>query len=373
MNFDHSEEQNLLRDSVQRWVREHYDFERRRRQLREHQGFDPAQWRQMAELGWLAVPFAEADGGLGGSIIDIAVVMEEFGKGLVVEPYLANVVLAGGVLRRAADEAQRAAWLPGLIDGSTHWALAFAERHGRYDLSCQSLQAVADGDGWRLDGEKIAVLNGDTAARLIVSARLPDGGMGLFVLDADAAGVNRTAWRTIDGFRAAEVVLRGVRVGADARLGAGADARALLETVLDEACVALCAEAVGIMENLYRKTVEYTKQRKQFGVPIASFQVLQHRMVDMFIQHEQAKSLLLMACIKLRDQEGSGAARKAASALKAYCGKAGRLVGQQGVQLHGGMGMTDEFFVGHAFKRLTAVDALFGNEDFHLQRFAALA
>lgn len=377
MDFSYTEEQNLLRDSVRKWVQDTYVFERRRRQLKEHGGFDPANWAQMAELGWLALPFAEEDGGLGGSLLDVTLLTESFGQGLVVEPYLANVMLAGNIIRRAGSPAQRAALLPGLIDGSRQFALAHTEPGSRAALQAVQTRAARDGNGWRLTGEKAVVLNGDVADTFVVVARTGGGerdadGISLFVVDGRAEGLSRHPFRTFDGFRAAELALSDVHVADDALLGEVGCGLAVLETVVDEATVALCAEAIGIMETLYKGTVEYTRTRKQFGVPIGSFQVLQHRMVDMFIQHEQARSLLLMAAIRLAEDDPV-VARRAVSALKAYCGKAGRYVGQQSVQLHGGMGMTDEFMVGHAFKRLTAIDLMFGNEDFHLRRFAETA
>ncbi|MFZ5755675.1 MAG: acyl-CoA dehydrogenase family protein [Pseudomonadota bacterium] len=377
MNFSWTEEQNLLRDSVRKWVKDSYEFEKRRRQLREHNGFDPAHWAQMAELGWLALPFAEADGGFGGSLLDTTVLMEEFGKGLVIEPYLATILLAGGAIRRAGNDAQRAALLPGLIDGSRQAALAFSESGSRFALEDVTTRAVRQGDGWLLNGSKIAVLNGDSAGLLVIAARTAGAqrdrnGISLFAVDAASAGIARRDWRGFDGFRAAELQLKDVALPADALLGPEGKAFDVLEAVVDDATVAVSAEAVGIMEALYKTTVEYTKTRKQFGVPIGSFQVLQHRMVDMFVHHEQAKSLLLMAAIRLAENDPVER-RKAVSALKAYVGKSGRYVGQQAVQLHGGMGMTDEFIVGHYFKRLTAIDVLFGNEDFHLRRFADAA
>lgn len=377
MNFTYSEEQNLLRDSVRKWVADAYPFEQRRRQLKTHGGFDPAKWAQMAELGWLALPFAETDGGLGGSLLDITILTEAFGHGLVVEPFLANVLLAGNFIRRSASDEQRARLLPGLIDGTRQFALAFTEPDSRHALHSVRTRATRQGDRWRLDGQKALVLNGDGADVLIVVART-DGdtrdasGLSAFIVEAGAAGVKRQACPLFDGFRAAEIRLDGVLVPDADRIGASGEAHAVLQVVIDDATVALCAEAIGIMESLYKGTVEYTKTRKQFGVPIGSFQVLQHRMVDMFIQHEQARSLLLMAAIRLEEADAL-VARRAVSALKAYCGKAGRFIGQQAVQLHGGMGMTDEFSVGHAFKRLTAIDLMFGNEDFHLRRFAECA
>ncbi len=377
MNFSYTEEQNLLRDSVRKWVKDSYEFEHRRKQLREYGGFDPAHWAHMAELGWTALPFAEEDGGFGGSLLDVTVLAEEFGRGLVVEPYLANIVLAGGVIRRAGDAQQRASLLPGLIDGSKQAALAYAETGGRYAPEQVETTATRRNDGWVLEGSKIAVINGDAADLLIVVARTAGAvgdrhGISLFAVDAKSAGISRQSYPTFDGFRACELKLNKVSVGASALLGEEGTGFNVLETVLDEATVVVSAEAVGIMESLYKTTVEYTKTRKQFGVPIGSFQVLQHRMVDMFVYAEQAKSMLLMAAVRLGENDPLEA-RKAVSAFKAYIGKAGRYCGQQAVQLHGGMGMTDEFIVGHYFKRLTAIDILFGNEDYHLRRFSEAA
>ncbi|MFP5440937.1 MAG: acyl-CoA dehydrogenase family protein, partial [Gammaproteobacteria bacterium] len=268
MNFSYTEEQNLLRDSVRKWVKDSYEFEHRRRQLREHGGFDPAHWAQMAELGWLALPFAEEDGGFGGSLLDVTVLAEEFGKGLVVEPYLANIVLAGGVIRAAGSAAQRAALLPGLLDGSKQAALAYAGRGSRYALEDVDCTATKRGDGWVINGEKIAVINGDVADLLVVVARTAGGrrdreGISLFAVDARAAGVSRQSYPTFDGFRAAELKLADVAVGADALLGVAGKALPVLESVIDEATVVVSAEAIGIMESLYKTTVEYTKTRKQ--------------------------------------------------------------------------------------------------------------
>jgi pimeloyl-CoA dehydrogenase small subunit len=376
MDFSLSDEQTLLQDSVARFVQNDYPFEARQRVIREDPGFSRAHWRTFAELGWLGVPFSEADGGFGGGAVESMLMLEQFGLALVVEPFLPTVVLAGGALKIAGDAKQKAAHLAGIIDGSIHGALAFAEPQGRYNLADLTTSAKQDGDGWVLDGYKAVVLNGPAADILVVSARTAGGqrdrdGVSLFLVPGDADGVSRRDYPTVDGLRAAEITFSDVHLGADALLGEAGQGLAVLEQVIDEGILAVGAEAVGAMEAAHKATVEYCKTREQFGQPIGQFQVLQHRMVDMFMEHEQAKSLMYMAAMRL--DEGYGPeARKAVSAFKVQVGKSGRFVGQNAVQLHGGMGMTDELNVGHYFKRLTTIDTLFGNVDFHLKRFGAL-
>jgi len=376
MDFSFSEEQTLLRDSVERFIQNDYPSEPRQKIVRTERGFDPAVWSKFAELGWLGVPFPEADGGFGGSAVDTMIVMEQLGKGLVVEPYLATVILAGGALKIAGTAEQKAGLLAGIIDGSKQAAFAFVEPQGRFNLADLTTVAERDGDGWRLNGYKAVVLNGPAADFLVISARTagdqrdPEG-ISVFVVPADAEGISRRDYPTVDAFRASEITLENVRVGADALLGVEGKGLSIVEQVVDEGILAVGAEAVGAMEVLYKSTVEYCKTREQFGQPIGKFQVLQHRMVDMFMEHEQSKSLMYMAAMRM--DEGYGAeARKAASALKVQVGKSGRFVGQNAVQLHGGMGMTDELSIGHYFKRLTMIDTLFGNVDFHLKRFGGL-
>jgi pimeloyl-CoA dehydrogenase small subunit len=376
MDFSLSDEQTLLQDSVARFVQNDYPFEARQRVIREDPGFSRAHWRTFAELGWLGVPFSEADGGFGGGAVESMLMLEQFGLALVVEPFLPTVVLAGGALKIAGDAKQKAAHLAGIIDGSIHGALAFAEPQGRYNLADLTTSAKQDGDGWVLDGYKAVVLNGPAADILVVSARTAGGqrdrdGVSLFLVPGDADGVSRRDYPTVDGLRAAEITFSDVHLGADALLGEAGQGLAVLEQVIDEGILAVGAEAVGAMEAAHKATVEYCKTREQFGQPIGQFQVLQHRMVDMFMEHEQAKSLMYMAAMRL--DEGYGPeAQKAVSAFKVQVGKSGRFVGQNAVQLHGGMGMTDELNVGHYFKRLTTIDTLFGNVDFHLKRFGAL-
>ncbi len=375
MDFSFSEEQGLLRDSIIRFVRENYTFDKRHALALSDSGFSAENWKLFAELGWLALPFAEADGGLDGGAIDTMIVMEELGKGLVLEPYLATVVLAGGVLRRAASAAQRQTILPAVIGGDSQLALAYAEAQGRYNLANVTTTAKAAGGGYVIDGHKAVVLNGPAADSLIVSARtsgdqLDDDGITLFLVDAGLDGVSRRNYPTQDGGRASEIEFSGVRVADDAVVGEVGGGLPVLQDSIDEAIVAIAAEAVGGMTALHAATVEYAGTRVQFGVPIGKFQVLQHRMVDMFMECEQSRSLLYRAAMTM--DNGAADTARTVSALKVQIGKSGRFVGQQAVQIHGGMGMTDELNVGHYFKRLTMINTLFGNLDYHMRRFAAL-
>jgi pimeloyl-CoA dehydrogenase small subunit len=376
MDFSFTEEQTLLRNSVQSFLQDKYDFETRRKISASPEGWSRELWQQFAELGLLAAPFSEEQGGLGGSAIETMIVMEEFGRSLVVEPFLETVVLAGGFLRQAGTPAQQEAHIPGIIGGETVWAFAYAEPQGRYNLADLTTTAKADGDGYVINGYKCVVLAAPWADKLIVSARTSGGqrdadGVSLFIVDKNSAGVSTRDYPTVDGRRASEVTLENVKVGADAVIGEVDKALPLIEMVTDQAIAALSAEAIGGMKELNEATVEYCKTRKQFGVPIGSFQVLQHRMVDMFMAYEQSVSMTYMVALKL-DEDGAER-RKAASGAKVQIGKAGRYVGQQAVQLHGGMGMTDELNVGHYFKRLTMIDTQFGNVDHHLARYSTAA
>ncbi len=376
MDFSFTEEQTLLQESVAKYIQNDYDFDSRQQLVKSEQGFSADHWATFAELGWLGVPFAEDDGGFGGGAIESMLMLENFGKGLLVEPYLATVVLAGGAIKYGGNAEQKARLLPGIIDGSTQAALAYAEPQGRFNLADLTTTATATADGYVINGYKAVVLNGPAADLLVVTARTSGeqrdvDGVSLFVVDANAVGVSRRDYPTVDGMRASEITLEGVTVGADALLGAAGEGLALVERVIDEGIMAVGAEAVGCMEVLYKNTVEYCKTREQFGQPIGKFQVLQHRMVDMFMEHEQSKSLMYMAAMRMDEGYGSEA-QKAVSAFKVQVGKSGRFVGQNAVQLHGGMGMTDELNIGHYFKRLTIIDTLFGNVDFHLKRFGRL-
>ncbi len=375
MNFDLSQEQQLLQDSVTRFVQDNYDLDSRMKLVGAKPGFSAEHWGTMAELGWLALPFDEADGGFGGNQIDTLIVMEQFGRGLVVEPFFASVVLGGGALKRAGSSAQKAKLIPGIIDGSRQLALAYAEEQARFDLHDVTTTARADGDGFVINGAKSMVVSAETATQIIVSARTSGGqidesGITLFVVDADADGVKRLNFPTVDGLRASEVTFTDVKVGADAVLGQVDAGFGVLRAVANDGILALCAEAVGAMEILYKDTVAYTQQREQFDHALSEFQVLQHRMVEMFMEYEQCKSLLFRATLEAA-QGDSESTQRAIHALKHMIGKAGIAVGEEAVQLHGGMGMTEELRLGHYFKRMLVIDSQFGNADYHLERFAA--
>lgn len=372
MDFDLTDDQRLLKDSVDRLIADHYAFEQRKKYLAEPTGWSAAVWSQYAELGLLGLPFEEKLGGFGGGAVDTMIVMEAFGRGLVLEPYFATVILGGGLLRRAGSEALRAALVPQIIAGKLKLAFAHIERQSRYDLADVSTTARKDADGYLLDGAKSVVLHGDCAAKLLVTARVSGNrrdrdGVGLFLVDADAEGVSRRGYPTQDGLRAAELTLSGVRVGPDAVLGV--DALPAIEHVVDEAIAALCAEAVGTMQAMHETTLEYLKTRQQFGRPIGSFQVLQHRSVDMLVALEQARSMAMFAAV-MAGEEDAAERRRSIAAAKVQIGRSGKHIGQEAIQLHGGIGMTMEYSVGHYFKRMTTIDMLFGDADTHLATLA---
>lgn len=376
MDFSYSEEQQMLRDSVAKFVKNDYDFDTRRAIVESEAGYSKDNWKLFAELGWLMVPFKEEDGGLGGSATDIIGFMEELGKGIVVEPLLATVIMAGGIIAESGSSDQKEALLGAIMEGTLQLALAFNEPQSRYNLADVATTAKKEGDNYVLNGHKAVVLNGNNAEKIVVVARTSGDqrdakGISLLLVDADAKGLSRSSYETVDGHQAAEIRFDNVSVPASNLLGQEGEGLTALEKTIDIAALAVSAEAVGAMEIAYKKTVEYTKTRKQFGVPISSFQALQHRMADMFIQHEQAKSTLLMAAMKCEGNE-NGIDPKAISAVKSRVGKSARLVGQESIQIHGGIGVTDELDVGHYFKRLTTIQFIFGSTDFHTQRFADL-
>ncbi|TFF21949.1 pimeloyl-CoA dehydrogenase small subunit [Jiella endophytica] len=370
MDFELSEEQSLIKDSVTRLLRAEYGFEQREKHRAEPIGFSETIWQSFAELGLLAIPFAEEDGGLGAGPVETMIVMEAFGRALVVEPYLASVVMAGAALRHAASPEQRADLVPGLVDGSSRLALAFAERDTRYDLSRIAMAATRDGEGYRLSGEKTLVLHGDSATGFIVAARTAGApgetaGLGLFHVPADAEGLSRRGYPTQDGMRAAELNFAKVLVPAGSVLG---DPEGALETLMRieaETIAALCAEAVGSMERMVELTTAYIKERKQFGVPIAAFQALQHRAAEMYIALEQARSMMFFAAMNAGEDDAA-ARRAAISAAKVQIGRSGRFVGQSAVQLHGGVGVTMEYEIAHHFKRQAMIDLFLGDADHHL-------
>jgi len=375
MDFSYTEEQTLLRNSVSKYLADNYKFEQWRKFTRGDLGRDPAHWKAFADLGLLAAALPEEHGGLGGGAVENLVIMEEFGRALVVEPYVPTVVIGGGLLRYGGSEAQKSEWLGKIAAGETMLAFAFAEPKGRYNLADLATTAKKQGAGYVLNGQKAVVLGAPWADHLIVTARTGGSGrersgVSVFLVDKKAKGVTTRDYPTIDSLRASEVSFENVELPASALIGAPDNGLPLIEKVVDEAIAAIAAEATGCIKVLVDTTVEYSKTRKQFGVPIGKFQVLQHRMVDMFVQYEQSVSMALMVTLKLGESDTERA--RAASAAKVAIGKAGRFVGQQAVQIHGGIGMTDELNVGHYFKRLTLIDTLFGNIDHHLKRFAAL-
>jgi pimeloyl-CoA dehydrogenase small subunit len=376
MDFDLNDEQRQLKDSVERLLAENYgDLAQRQRYQKEPKGYSERLWRQYAELGLLAVPFAEQHGGIGQGLTETMLIAEAFGRALVIDPYLATVVLAGGALRHAGNEALLRELVPAIAEGKLTLALAHQERQARYDLADTATTARADGKGgYTLEGDKCVVLHGDSAGKLIVTARVNGGraergGIGLFLVAADADGVTRRSYATQDGMRAADVSLSAVRVAPEAVVAGPDKGLAVLERVVDETVAALSAEAVGAMAALTELTVEYLKTRKQFGVAIGSFQVLQHKSVDMFVALEQARSMAAYATMMAAEPDARER-RKAISAAKVQIGRSARFVGETAVQLHGGIGMTMEYKAGHYFKRLTMIDMAFGDADHHLRQLA---
>src|SRR6201994_431249 len=372
MDFDLSEEQRLLKDSVDGLLNDSYDFESRKKYGAEKGGWSRSVWAKLAEQGLLGLPFSEDDGGFGAGAVETMIVMEALGKALLLEPYLPTVVLGGGFLRRGGSAEQKAAHIPGIIDGGKTFAFAQLEKNSRYDLNDVATTAKKKGSGWVIDGEKFVVLNGETADMLVVTARTRGGrrdrdGVGVFLIPGNAKGIAKKGYPTQDGLHAADITFTGVEVGADAVIGDPENGLALIERVVDEARTALCAEAVGLMDESLKTTVEYIKTRKQFGVAIGTFQSLQHRAADMFVALEQARSMAMFATMAC-DFEDAKERANAVAAAKVQIGKSGKFVGQQSIQLHGGIGMTMEAQIGHYFKRLTMIENSFGDTDYHLRR-----
>ena len=375
MDFTFNEEQSLIQDQVDQFVQKEYDWETRQSLSNSELGFGEDNWKKFAELGWLGISVSEDSGGFGGSAIESMLIMEAFGKGLVVEPFLETVIMAGGLIDDHGSDQQKSSFLEPAIAGEMHLALAYAEPQSRFNLSDVVTEAKADGDNFIINGYKSVVMNGPSADQIIVSARtsgtqLDENGISLFIIDANASGLDKTNYKTVDGRRASDLTFENVSVSKENLIGDQDKGLEILDSAIDKAILAISAEAVGAMEVLYKTTVEYTKTREQFGTAIGKFQVLQHRMVDMFMEYEQCKSLLYMATMK--HEEKAEDAKKAISGLKYQVGKAGKFIGQQAVQLHGGMGVTDELNVGHYFKRLTTVGTIFGNTDYHLKKYTSL-
>lgn len=376
MNFNLAPEQKLLDDSLARLLADHYSFEHRKAHSAAPDGWSREIWARFAGLGILGLPFAEEDGGFGGSAVDTMLVMQGLGRSLVVEPYLATAVLAGGALRHAGTAAQKREMVPAIAAGEMTAAFAYLEPQSRYDALDVATTARREGDDWVLHGRKCVVLHGDSADRLVVSARVEGGrrdreGIGLFLVDGQAEGVSRRGYPTQDGLRGADLSLDGVRLPASAAMGEPGACADPIEQVLDEAAAAVAAEAVGAMEVLTSMTLDYIKTREQFGRPIGKFQVLQHRAADMYIALEQARSMALFATLNAGSADAVQR-RRAVAAAQVQTGRSARYVGQQAVQLHGGIGMTMEYAGGHYFKRLTMIESLFGDADHHLARLTLL-
>ncbi|MEH6558240.1 MAG: acyl-CoA dehydrogenase family protein [Oceanicoccus sp.] len=373
MDFSYSEEQQMLQDSIGKFISQDYDWDSRQAIAKSDQGFSTEHWQLFAELGWLTVPFKEEDGGFGGSAVDLIVMMEEFGKGLLVEPFLANTVLTGAALAEAASDEQKAQLLTPMMEGGLQLAFAYAEPQSRYEAANVECKAEVAGDQVTINGHKSVVLNGESAEQLLVSVRTSGAttdrdGISLIIVDANTAGVRRRSYANVDGQRAADIWFENVTVPAANFVGEVGGAIEAIEVAIDKAALAVCAEAVGAMQVSLDKTVEYSKIRKQFKVTLSTFQALQHRMANMFIEVQQAKSILLMAAMEMDRLDGR--APKALSAAKSRIGKAARLVGQESIQIHGGIAVTDELDVGHYFKRLTTIQFSFGSTDYHTTRFA---
>jgi pimeloyl-CoA dehydrogenase small subunit len=374
MDFDFTEEQRLLRESVDRLLADRYTFDKRKTYLAEPDGWSRALWAQYAELGLLGLPFAERHGGFGGGGIELMLVMEAFGRALALEPYLATVVLAGTALRLAGSEAQQAALVPRVAEGELLLAFAHGERQARYDLSDVLTKARPKAGGWVLDGAKSVVAHGDGAGTLLVSARTAGerndaAGITLFLVDAAANGVARRSYTMRDGTRAAEISLSGVELGSDAVLGEPGAAFAVIERVVEAGIAATAAEAVGAMETMQAMTLEYLKTRQQFGRPIGQNQALQHRATEMFVSLEQGRSMAMLAAMMVDEPNAAERAHNIAMA-KVGVGQAARFVSQNAVQLHGGIGMTEEYAVGHYFRRCMVIEHSFGDTAHHLSRLA---
>ena len=372
MNFELSDEQKMIQQSVERFVQDNYDLNTRISLSSDSLGYSNDYWKSMAELGWLGLPFDESDGGFGGNQIDVLVIMEQFGKGLVLEPYLASVVMGGGALKKGGTESLKNEILPGLVDGTKQLSFAYAEQQSRFDLEDVITSARKEKDTFILNGQKSMVQNAETADHIVIAARTSGGqidenGITLFLVDASSEGLSMDNFPTVDGLRASEITLKNVSVNADRVVGNVDEGFEILQSVANDAILALSAEAVGAMEVLYKDTVEYTQQREQFDHPMSEFQVLQHRMVDMFMEYEQCKSMLYRATME--SVQDPKAAQRTIHGLKHLIGKSGLFVGENAVQLHGGMGVTEELRIGHFFKRLLVIDSMFGNADHHLQKF----
>lgn len=376
MNLSISEEQSAIRDVISRFIENEYDFEKRMSIAEGDSAFDSDVYNFFVEQGFTAIPFSEEDGGLNGGPVETMLIMKEIGRGLVLEPYLENVILAGGVLKRLATDEQKSKWLSKIINGELQSTLAFTEPQSRFNLNDVATIAKDNGDKVIINGKKSFVLNGKEADIIIVPVRTSGSqteaaGISLFVVESDLPGITKNNYKTVDGHSASEITFKNVEVNKDNLLGELGKGYQTLESTIDDAILAVCAEATGIMKSLHDKTVEYSKNRVQFGVPIGGFQALQHRMVDTLMACEETESILLWALTT--NQDDSSSLKKAISGLKYQIGTAGKHVGQEAVQLHGGMGISWELDIAHFFKRLSSIEILFGNADFHMKRFLTLS
>ena len=363
MNLDYNDEQNMLREQIQKFCESEYDFYKREEIVKSSNDFDENVWNLFAEQGWLSMPFSEQSGGLGFGPIELSILFEEFGKALVIEPYLSTVVLSGTLLDKSTFS-EKNDLIEKICTGSIHISLAYAEVDNGYDYLNPS--STLDSK-FVLNGTKTLVLNGSNAEKIIVTCTNDDT-LNIVVLDANTPGVSINSFSTVDGQSCSEISFENVKLDKSNIIASGNDAENLLKETINLATLCICAEAVGCMESCYHKTLEYTKGREQFGQPISGFQVLQHRMVDMFIESELAKSLLIKAMLEVNNR--SDEMYKHVSALKSYVGKSGKLSAKEAVQLHGGMGVSEEMMIGHYLKKMISIDALFGNADYHLKTFS---
>ncbi|MDF0751651.1 acyl-CoA dehydrogenase [Marinobacter sp. 71-i] len=376
MDFRLNEEQQMLQDTVARLVRGEYSFEKRLAFSETELGFSADFWKQLSELGLTAVPFSEELGGFGGGGVELQSVMTELGRGLCLEPYLQSIILGGGLIGQAGNDSQKDVWLSGIASGELKAAVGLQEPQSFYDLNNVETRAEKSGEGFVLNGRKAVVIGGHCADLIVVSARTSGDthdadGISLFALSPDTAGVERRTYPTIDGAKGCDITLNNVQVGADALLGEQGKAADVIDYQAGRAIAALCAEAVGVMEMANELTLDYLKQRKQFGVPIGRFQVLQHRMVDMMSELEQARSMAILSA-SVADSEQSDERRRVLAAAKNVIGRAGQFISEAGIQSHGGIGMTWEYNFAHYAKRLIAINHQLGDDDFHLERYAAL-
>ena len=372
MDLSLTQEQRLLQDSIQKFISTQYSISERNKFITNDQGYDNSNWQQFADLGWLAMTFSEEFGGLGGSLVDSMIMLEEFGKGLVVEPFMSTVILFGAAVELAGSQEQKQAIIPAIIEGNLIGTFAYAEPVEPTNLSAVQTKATAEDSGFRLSGMKSLVFNAVSADKILLSARTSGGdfdadGISLFIVDPAANGLTRTDYATVDGLRASEINLEQVRVERDGLLGKTGTASKLIQGLANRGILGLAAEAIGAMEALYKSTIEYTKQRQQFDHPLADFQVLKHRMTEMFVEYNLVKSLCMKAT--MLETQGTADAQRNIHALKYLVGKTGRFISQNAVQLHGGMGMTEDLPIAHYFKRLLVIDAQFGNTDHHLNKF----